>query len=215
MTLEATRRGRYVSPMTRSKSSKRLPRRATRKLRPARHVAPAGSSSPPLTTTLKSFVKDGSDRAFRELIYSLVALSNQMARFRKLMAAHIGVSEAQAVMLRIIAERQDATVGQLAQQLQVTSQFVTIEIGGLVKRGIVEKRPNQADRRSMLLRLTAKGESLLAGLSRIMRIGNDIYYRSLTEDRAKFLQQTINALLSDSVEAYHAMSAPNLRHRAD
>ena len=136
-----------------------------------------------------------------------------MARFRKLMAAHIGVSEAQAVMLRMIAERRDATVGQLAQQLHVTSQFVTIEIGGLVKNGIVEKRQNEADRRSVLLRLTAKGESLLTELSGIMQIGNDIYYRSLTEDRAKFLQETLNTILSDSFEAYHAMSAPNLRNR--
>lgn len=199
--------------MRRPKSSQRPQRRATQKLPAARDAAQARGSSPPLTTTLKSFVKDGSDRAFRELIYSLVALSNQMARFRKLMAAHIGVSEAQAVMLRIIAERQDATVGQLAQQLHVTSQFVTIEIGGLVKNGIVEKRPNEADRRSVLLRLTAKGESLLSELSRIMRIGNDIYYRSLTEDRAKFLQETLDTILSDSVEAYHAMSAPNLRSR--
>lgn len=136
-----------------------------------------------------------------------------MARFRKLMATHIGVSEVQAVMLRIIAERQDATVGQLAQQLHVKSQFVTIEIGGLVKNGIVEKRPNEADRRSVLLRLTAKGESLLSELSRIMRIGNDIYYRSLTEDRAKFLQETLDTILLDSIEAYHAMSTPNLRNR--
>jgi DNA-binding MarR family transcriptional regulator len=129
------------------------------------------------------------------------------------MAAHIGVSEAQAVMLRAIAERRDATVGQLAQQLQVTSQFVTIEVGNLVKNGIVEKRPNQADRRSVLLRLTAKGESLLGELSRIMRIGNDIYYRSLTEDRAKALQATLDTILADGIEAYHAMSAPNLRSR--
>jgi DNA-binding MarR family transcriptional regulator len=195
--------------MRRSKGHKR-PRR---KLPLTSHVAQAGGSSPPLTTTLKTFVKHGSDRAFRELVYSFVALSNQMSRFRKLMAAHIGVSEAQAVILRLIAERQDASVGQLAQQLQVTSQFITIEVGNLVRNGIVEKRTNEADRRSVVLRLTAKGESLLAELSRIMRIGNDIYYRSLTKDRAKFLQEILNTILSDSVEAYHAMSAPNLRNR--
>ena len=95
----------------------------------------------------------------------------------------------------------------------MTSQFVTIEVGNLVKNGIVEKRPNQADRRSVLLRLTAKGESLLGELSRIMRIGNDIYYRSLTEDRAKALQATLDTILADGIEAYHAMSAPNLRSR--
>jgi len=199
--------------MAKSKSRKRLQHTPPRKQPLTRQGAPANGPSPPLTTTLKSFVKACSDRAFRELIYSLVALSNQMAGFRKLMAAHIGVSEAQAVMLRAIAERRDATVGQLAQQLQVTSQFVTIEVSNLIRDGIVEKRPNQADRRSVLLRLTAKGESLLGELSRIMRIGNDIYYRSLTEDRAKALQATLDTILADGIEAYHAMSAPNLRSR--
>jgi hypothetical protein len=65
----------------------------------------------------------------------------------------------------------------------------------------------------VLLRLTAKGESLLGELSRIMRIGNDIYYRSLTEDRAKALQATLDTILADGIEAYHAMSAPNLLSR--
>lgn len=111
----------------------------------------------------------------------------------------------------MIAERPDATVGQLAQQLFVTSQFVTIEIGDLVRKGIVEKRPNEADRRSVLLRLTAKGEGLLREVSTIMRIGADIYFRSLTEDRVKLLQETLTTLLVHGNEAFHAMSAPNLR----
>jgi DNA-binding MarR family transcriptional regulator len=173
---------------------------------------PLGRSSP-LTTTLKSFVKDGSDREFRDLIYTMVALTYQMGRHRKLFAEHIGVSEAQAVMLRMIAESQEATVGQLAQQLHVTSQFVTIEIGALVKKGIVEKRPNEADRRSMLLHLTTKGQNMVRELSAIMRIANDIHFRSLTEDRAKMLQDTLNAILTDGEASYHEISAPNLRGR--
>jgi DNA-binding MarR family transcriptional regulator len=183
------------------------------KAAPAGDGRPNGSLSTPLTTTLKSFVKSGSDRSFREFIYTLVALANQMARHRKRFADHIGVSEAQAVMLRMIAEGRHATVGQLAQQLHVTSQFVTIEIGDLVKKGIVEKRPNQADRRSLLLRLTAKGESIVRELSSIMRIANDIHFCSLTEDRAKMLQDILNAILRDGDIAYHEISAPNLRSR--
>jgi MarR family transcriptional regulator, organic hydroperoxide resistance regulator len=101
----------------------------------------------------------------------------------------------------------------LAQQLYVTSQFVTIEIGDLVKKGIVEKKPNQADRRSMFLRLTAKGESLLRELSAILRMANDIHFRSLTEERAKLLQETLSAILTDGATAYHEVSAPNLRSR--
>jgi MarR family transcriptional regulator, organic hydroperoxide resistance regulator len=199
----------------RKSKSRKLPRRETAgKLPLANHAWPDTASSPPLTTTLKSFVKNGSDRTLRDLIYSLVAIGNQLARNRKLLATHIGLSDAQTVMLRMIAERQDATVGLLAERLFVTSQFVTIEIGHLVKKGLVEKRPNEADRRSMILRLTAKGKGLVDELAAIMRISADIYFRSLTEDRAKLLQETLNTLLIHGDEAYHAMSAPNLRNRS-
>jgi DNA-binding MarR family transcriptional regulator len=199
--------------MRNAKSRSRPNRAATGGMPSPDHARPTGGPFPPLTTTLKSFVKDGSDRAFRKLIYTLIALANQMERHRKLFATLIGVSEAQVEMLRVIAERQDATVGLLAQQLYVTSQFVTIEIGDLVKKGIVEKQPNEADRRSMFLRLTAKGESLLRELSAILRMASDIHFRSLTEERAKLLQEMLSAILTDGAAAYHEVSAPNLRSR--
>jgi DNA-binding MarR family transcriptional regulator len=200
--------------MRKAKSRKRPIRAATGGMPSSDRALPAGRPFPPLTTTLKSFVKDGSDRAFRELIYTLVALANQMNSHLKLFATLIGVSEAQVEMLRVIAERPEATVGLLAQQLYVTSQFVTIEIGDLVKKGIVEKKPNEADRRSMFLRLTTKGESLLRELSAIMRMANDIHFRSLTEERAKLLQEMLSAILTDGAAAYHEISAPTLRNRA-
>jgi MarR family transcriptional regulator, organic hydroperoxide resistance regulator len=199
--------------MKKTRIRKRSQSVPAQKLSPVNHGWPDTVSSPPLSTTLKSFVKNGSDRTLRDLIYSLVAMGNQLARNRKLLASHIGLSEAQGVMLRMIAERRDATVGQLAERLFVTSQFVTIEIGELVKKGLVEKRPNEADRRSMFLRLTAKGEGLIRDLAGIMQMSADIYFRSLTEDRTKLLQETLNTLLIHGDEAYHAMSAPNLRNR--
>src|SRR5215831_7048604 len=156
---------------------------------------------PPLTISLRSFVKDGSDREFRQLIYALTRLQNQMARHLKLFAAYMGVTEAQAIMMRIIAETPDATVGYLAQRLYVTSPFVTVEIGNLVKKNIVEKRPNTADRRSMFLSLTHKGKSLLRELTPIMRKGNDIHFRSLTDERARLLKEMINTLVADGMNS--------------
>jgi len=209
-----TRGARYLWAMKKPSTGKRLRHAATGTVPSAIEGGTAAAPSPPLTTTLKTFVKGGSDRKLRKLVYTLVALGNLMAHHRKLCADHIGVSEAQAIMLRMIAESQDATVGQLAQRLQVTSQFVTIEIGDLVKEGVVEKRPNKADRRSVLLHLTAKGEGLVRDLSRIMRIGNDIWLRSLSEEQAQMLQDTLDTLLSHGIESSHAISAPGLRNGA-
>ena len=155
-------------------------------------------------------MKDGSDREFRLLIYALTRLQNQMSRHIKLFAAYIGVTEAQYLVMRIIAETPDATVGYLAQRLYVTSPFVTIEIGNLVKKNIVEKRPNPDDRRSMFLGLTRKGKSLLRELAAVMRKGNDIHFRSLTEERARVLQEMINTLVTDGMSSLREVYAPLL-----
>src|SRR5262245_36524847 len=130
----------------------------------AKSSPPSASSIemfPPPTISSDAFLKNGSDREFRLMIYDLIKLSNQLARNRRHFATYIGVSDSQWLMMMIIAETRDATVGYLAQQLNVTSQFVTIEIGDLAKKNIVEKQPNENDRRSMILSMTAKGKGLL------------------------------------------------------
>jgi MarR family transcriptional regulator, organic hydroperoxide resistance regulator len=168
---------------------------------------------PPLTTSLPAFVKDGSDRALRRLIYDLTGMFNQMLSNRKAFAAFIGMTEAQLLMITIIAEAQKATVSQIAKQLSVTSQFVTIEIGDLVRKKIVEKRPNETDRRSMFLHLTEKGRNLLRELAPIRRRVNDIHWRSLTDERARLLQEMIETLTADGKIAHYELNAPEMQGR--
>src|SRR5262245_56089406 len=95
---------------------------------------------PPLTTSLKAFVKDGSDREFRQLIFEMNSLFNQMKRHVEHFARFIGVSSAQFSFIMIIAEISNSTVRQIAEQMNVTSPFVTAEIGKLVDMGIVAKK---------------------------------------------------------------------------
>src|ERR1041385_4485258 len=106
----------YFSPMTRSPA----------RLRPSN---PSSASIverfPPLSTSLENFVKDGSDREFRRLIYSLTALSSLMVRNREHFASYIGVTDAQYMMITMIAENAGVTIGKVAELLGVSSQFVT------------------------------------------------------------------------------------------
>src|SRR5215831_5299903 len=192
---------RILDIMTGTKSATRRGRIPRGNKTAPEHAVLTEERFPPLTISLRSFVKDGSDREFRQLIYALTRLQNQMARHLKLFAAYMGVTEAQAIMMRIIAETPDATVGYLAQRLYVTSPFVTVEIDNLVKKNLVEKRRNPADRRSMFLSLTRKGKNLLGELSPIMRKGNDIHFRSLSEERARLLKEMINTLVADGMNS--------------
>jgi DNA-binding MarR family transcriptional regulator len=191
--------------MSKSRLSRPQPaRNATAHQREASPARPF----PPLTTSLKTFVKNGSDREFRILIYDLIKLSNQLTRNRKYFASYMGVTEAQWLMIMIIAETGPTTVGHLAQQLNLSSPFVTMEIGDLVKKNVVEKRPNETDRRSMFLNLTPRGKDLLCEVAPMLQRGNDIMFRSLTEERAKALKDMVRALLADGAIALHALESP-------
>jgi hypothetical protein len=86
-----------------------------------------------------------------------------------------------------------------------------MEIGKLIGKGIVLKRPNEADRRGVLLSLTAKGQTLLRELGPVRRKINDMTFRSLTEERAKALQEILDGLMIDARDAVHELDAPQMR----
>jgi DNA-binding MarR family transcriptional regulator len=168
---------------------------------------------PPLSISIETFLKDGTDREFRHLIYSLLSFSALMMRHREYYASYIGVTGSQYSMLAVIAEAQLATVGYVAEQMGVASQFVTAEIGKLIGKSIIEKTPSETDRRSMHLRLTLKGQNLLRELGPIRRESNDLMYGSLTGDRGKALQEIIDTLIKDANSALHKLDAPDWRGR--
>jgi DNA-binding MarR family transcriptional regulator len=168
---------------------------------------------PPLSISLESFIKEGSDREFRRLIYSLFSLSMLMERNRDYFSAYIGVASPQAMMMGVIAETAEATVSGVAERLAVSSQFVTMEMNKLIAKGIVEKRPNEADRRSMFLNLTQKGRALIIELGPVRQWINDITFRSLTEERSKTLQEILDMLVMDAGTAVHEFEAPQMRGR--
>jgi DNA-binding MarR family transcriptional regulator len=163
---------------------------------------------PPLSTSLPTFVQNGSDAAFRSLIYELTSVFNLMQRNRRHFSDHIGVSEAQALILMILAEMPDATVGYIARRLEVTSQFITIEVGKLVVSKLVKKRPNESDRRSVNLKLTDKGEALLRELAPLRRKINDTMFRSLDGERVRVLRIILADLIADGRMALHDLQAP-------
>lgn len=168
---------------------------------------------PPLSISLPSLLRDGSDREFRRLIYSFARLVELFTRHRNCYAAYIGITGPQYFMFTIIAATQEATVGRIAQQMSVSSQFVANEIGKLIEKGIVVKTPNQDDRRSMILSLTAKGRALFRELGPVRRESNDLTFRSLTGERARILQDILDALITDIGIALHEFDAPDRRNQ--
>src|SRR5215467_11351499 len=168
---------------------------------------PAEEAFPPLTISLVSFVKEGSDLEFRELIFDLIALHNQMQLHMDRFARHIGTTNAQFHVIMALARTPDLTVSQIAQLMNVTSPFVTIEIGSLVRKGIIERRPNESNRRSSFLNLTAKGKDLVRQVAPLLRQANDLHFRSVSAEQAKILKETLNAIVADGRDVIHELGS--------
>jgi MarR family transcriptional regulator, organic hydroperoxide resistance regulator len=176
-----------------------------------RHDPATDGDFPPLSISREDLLRDGSDREFRRLIYSLIAFAGMLERHRNIYGAYIGVTGPQYTMMAIIAGSPNTTVSHIAKMMSVSNQFITSEVGKLATRGIVEKSPDEADRRSMLLNLTARGRNLLRELGPLRRESNDLMYRSLTGDQARNLQKIMDALIADGEIALHELDAPHRR----
>lgn len=91
--------------------------------------------------------------------------------------------------LKGLPEEKNATIGELAERLQLRHHSMVELIDRLVKRGLVERQRDEEDQRRVLVSITPQGEEVLHNLS----------YQMLTELRSTGpnLVHSLNALLID------------------
>jgi DNA-binding MarR family transcriptional regulator len=150
-------------------------------------VAPR--ARPPLTVTAKALVEgSGQHERFRALVADLLRIADGIAAVRDDLGAQLGTSGAGYSVLMAIAQAPRAegvSVGEVARHLRVTGAFVTMETGKLARAGLVHKRTNPADRRGVLLRLSAEGRRrILALLPRVRAFNDDLFGPITREDFA-------------------------------
>ncbi|MCW8925956.1 MAG: MarR family transcriptional regulator [Xanthomonadales bacterium] len=72
----------------------------------------------------------------------------------------LGVTSADRAVLEFLYPEHAFTVPELAVRYRVTRQHVQVTVNRLLKRGLVEQRPNPRHLRSKLIRLTSRGRKL-------------------------------------------------------
>lgn len=163
---------------------------------------------PPLSTSLETFLKDGSDLGFRQVIYNVLTVSALMLRVRERFASYIGVTGPQYSILVAVGEAHSATVSQIAQQQHVSSSFITAEVGKLVRRGYLARSPNLKDGRSALLSLTKAGMELIIQLGEYRQLANDVIFGSFDKEQAEVFSAHMERLVVDAECALHMLDAP-------
>lgn len=151
-----------------------------------------------MTVSRPELLLDGSDVAFRQMIHDIMAFGARMQENRARVASYVGLSAQQYTILITIAHYQDQEgfgIIQVADHLRLSGAFVTIEVNKLVEAGLVRKKPNQADRRRVLLTVTMKARDLLDTLCQIQQPSNDTIFGSLSAQDFETLRHIIPQLV--------------------
>jgi DNA-binding MarR family transcriptional regulator len=112
----------------------------------------------PLVDQANARLNDGNDAAGR-LALAMHHLDIEHRRIRYLFASDMGVSPAEFNLLMQLGERNELTPKVLATELNLTTGAMTAMLDRLESAGLVERRPNPTDRRSLFIHLSKKGHS--------------------------------------------------------
>src|SRR5664279_3845776 len=119
---------------------------------------------PPATITLPPMLKSGGDFAFRETLYLMALAFGRLSTCREAFGRALGLTSSQFIVLIGTAYEQGSagvSIRALADHTLLASTHVTTEVGRLIDEELLTKQPSTRDRRSVLVRLSAKGEAAI------------------------------------------------------
>ena len=142
---------------------------------------------PPLSITLPEILRNGSDSAFRELIWQLLVVAKRIHKYPEIFGHRIGISSAQYTVLIATAHMQGSEgigIRALADYIHLPAPHITTTVGLLVDAGLLAKRQNPEDGRGVLVSMTEAGDAALRELAPFQQQINDELFAGLS--RADF-----------------------------
>ncbi len=171
-----------------------------RKSAPARRrefVAPA-------TVTLPPMLQSGGDVAFRETLYLMVLAFGRLHSCREAFGRALALTASQFIVLIGAAYRQGSegvSIRALAGHTQLASTHVTTEVGRLIAKGLLTKQPSMRDRRSVLVRLSRKGEAAIRAVNPLLRRVNDRLFQNVSREEFAVVSRFLEKFARNSEDA--------------
>ena len=107
---------------------------------------------------------DGTDEP---LVESFWALSRKLRAMAQEALAEWDVTPSQARALAVLRRGGAQRLGELAERLRIAPRSATEVVDALAERGLVERRPDPADRRGHLLALRGESHERRAAVRRV------------------------------------------------
>ncbi|MET8308580.1 MULTISPECIES: MarR family winged helix-turn-helix transcriptional regulator [unclassified Micromonospora] len=127
---------------------------------------------------------DGDDESLAETFW---AVAGRLRRQARESLAPWDVTPSQSRALGVLARHGELRPGGIAEHLRIAPRSATEVIDDLQARGLVERRPDPADRRATLVALTDEGNRVSAAIRAARRAEADRFFGHLDDaDRAQF-----------------------------
>src|SRR6186997_3336359 len=140
---------------------------------------------PPVTITLSAMLKAGGDVEFREALYLMVLAFSRLSVCREAFGRVLGLTASQFIVLIGTAYQQGSdgvSIRALADHTQLAATHVTTEVGRLIGKGLLTKQASMLDRRSVLVRLSPKGEDAIRAVNPLLRRVNDLLFADVSRE---------------------------------
>jgi MarR family transcriptional regulator, organic hydroperoxide resistance regulator len=162
-----------------------------------------------LTVSLPQFLVDGTDLDFREFIADLFAAVGGMHSLRRALASSVGLSAAEfSIVLATwhLQKRGRVGISTIAKHLHVAAAHVTAEVGQLVARGVLKKKPHPHDTRAVSVGLTHQGRKILTRLVPLLRGINNRLFSGNDASDVVVLSRFLKQLAGESANAIRVAS---------
>lgn len=104
---------------------------------------------------------------------------------------HLQLKLGQAGILFWLAREGELSQKKLAQKMGITPPSVTVAIRKLEERGLIEKKTDPSDQRSLRIRLTQEGSSMLEKIKGIMEDMEADIYRGFSQEEKLLLRRLL------------------------
>jgi DNA-binding MarR family transcriptional regulator len=170
----------------------------------------------PVTTSRKDLLKGGSDDWMRDAIYRLVQALSRLIACREAFGRQLGLTGSQFTVLIGVAYRQGddgIAIAPLAQHVGLAATHVTTEVGRLMRKGLLSKRPNKQDKRSVLITLSTKGEQAVRDVAPVVSAINDLLFKGIDRSQLEAVSGFASQLLQNSEYALAEIRVIETRRR--
>ncbi|MGQ5261516.1 MarR family winged helix-turn-helix transcriptional regulator [Micromonospora sp. ZYX-F-536] len=121
---------------------------------------------------------DGDDESLAETFW---AVAGRLRRQARESLAPWDVTPSQSRALGVLARHGELRPGAIAEHLRIAPRSATEVIDDLQARGLVERRPDPADRRATLVVLTEEGNRVSAAIRAARRAEADRFFGHLDD----------------------------------